>query len=106
MAKLLIVTQVYENYAFDDNGVLGTGENAYWKAKGGDEYVVPNFTAFNRMTEVLMVLRGKIEANTDAYRETIVDFSVVEDDYLTEYEKNQLEFDGKIMFPAKELEIA
>lgn len=106
MAKLLIVTQVYENYAFDDNGVLGTGENAYWKAKGGDEYVVKNFTDFNRMTEVLMALRSKIEADTDAYRETIVDFSVVEDDYLTEYELNQLAFDGSITYPAKELEFA
>ena len=106
MAKLLIVTQVYENYAFDDNGVLGTGENAYWKAKGGDEYVVKNFTDFNRMTEVLMALRSKIESDTDAYRETIVDFSVVEDDYLTEYELNQLAFDGSITYPAKELEFA
>ena len=106
MAKLLIVTQVYENYAWDDDGVLGTGENAYWKAKGGDEYVVPNFTAFDRVTEVVMALRSKIEADTDAYREMIVDFEIVADDYLTEYEKNQLEFDGKILFPAKELEFA
>lgn len=105
MAKLLIVTQVYENYAFDDNGVLGTGENAYWKAKGGDEYVVPNFKDFDRVTEIVMALRSKIEADTDAYRETIVDFEIVADDYLTEYEKNQLEFDGRITYPAKELEI-
>jgi len=105
MAKLLIVTQVYENYAWDDNGVLGTGENAYWKAKGGDEYVVPNFTAFDRVAEVVIALRSKIEADTDAYRETIVDFSVVEDGYLTEYELNQLEYDGVITYPAKELEM-
>ena len=105
MAKLLIVTQVYENYAWDDDGVLGTGENAYWKAKGGDEYVVPNFTAFDRVTEVVMALRNKIEADTVAYRETIVDFEIVADDYLTEYEKNQLEFDGRITYPAKELEL-
>jgi hypothetical protein len=28
---------------------------------------------------------------------------VAEDDYLTQDERNQLEFDGRITFPAKEL---
>ena len=40
MAKLLISTQVYENYAWNEDGSIGTGSDAYWKAKGGDEYVV------------------------------------------------------------------
>lgn len=106
MAKLLIFTQVYENYAWDENGVLGTGENAYWKAKGGGEYVVKNFKDSKRMTEVLMALRSKIECNSDAYREHIVDFQIVADDYLTEYEKDQLEFDGTITYPATEIEFA
>jgi hypothetical protein len=35
-----------------------------------------------------------------------VDWAVVEDDYLTEHEQNQLAFDGKITYPAKELELA
>ena len=47
MAKLLITTQVYENYAWNEDGSLGTGDNAYWKAKGGNDYVLPNFTDFN-----------------------------------------------------------
>ena len=40
MAKLLIVTQVYENYAWREDGTIGTGVDAYFKPKGGDEYVV------------------------------------------------------------------
>ena len=39
MAKLLITTQVYENYGAHDWD--GVGEcPSYWKAKGGSDYVV------------------------------------------------------------------
>ena len=48
MSKLLITTQVYENYAWDENGNLGKGADAYWKAKGGSDYVVKNFRDYNR----------------------------------------------------------
>lgn len=104
--KLLITTQVYENYAWDENGNLGTGENAYWKAKGGSDYVVKNFKDFNRVTEVVMSLRDKIEQDNDMFREHIIDFEVVADDYLTEFERNQLEFDGEITYGPHELEVA
>ena len=106
MAKLLITTQVYENYAFDEDGVLGTGVNAYWKPKGGNDFVVKNFKDFNRVTETVMALRGKIECDNDMYREYIIGWEVVADDYLTEFERDQLEFEGKIRYPAQELELA
>lgn len=106
MAKLLITTQVYENYAWMEDGSLGTGENAYWKAKGGSDYVVRNFKDFNRVTEVVMALRSQIEQDNDAFREHIIDFEVVADDYLTEFERMQLEYEGKIRFGAKELVVA
>ena len=106
MAKLLISTQVYENYAWDENGNLGTGENAYWKPKGGSDYVVKKFKGGNSAATVaIMSLREKIECDNDAFREHIVDWKIVADDYLTEYERNQLEFDGTIMFPAVVLEL-
>ncbi len=38
--KVVIYTQVFENYAFNEDGSIGKGKDAYWKAKGGDEYVV------------------------------------------------------------------
>lgn len=106
MAKLLITTQVYENYAFDEDGVLGTGVNAYWKPKGGNDYVVKNFKDFNRVTETVMALRGKIECDNDMYREYIIGWEVVADDYLTEFERDQLEYEGKIRFPSVEVELA
>jgi hypothetical protein len=102
--KLLLTTQVYENYAWNEDGSIGTGENAYWKAKGGSEYVVKNFKDQNRITEVVMALRPQVEVDNEYFREHLIDWVVVPDDYLTEFEQNQLEFEGKITFPAKELE--
>ncbi len=105
MAKLLITTQVYENYGAHDWD--GKGEcPQYWKAKGGSDYVVKNFRDFGRVTEVIMALRGKVETDNEYFREYIIDWEVVTDDYLTEFELDQLEFEGKIMFPVKELELA
>ena len=102
--KLLITTQVYENYGAHD----WDGKNEcpqYWKAKGGDEYVVKNFQGGqgDAATTALMLLRDQIEKDTPYYREQIIDWKIVKDDYLTEYEQSQLEYEGKITFPAKEL---
>lgn len=106
MAKLLITTQIHENYAWDEDGNLGTGVNAYWKAKGGNDYVIKNFRDFDRVTETVMAIRGKIECDNDAWREHIIDWTVVADDYLTEFEKSQLEYEGKITYPAIEVDFA
>jgi len=94
MAKLVIQTQVYENY--------GSESKPHWKAKGGEAYVVPNFTRFN---DVQAFVDGITEVRVDDpfYQEYIVDWFVATDDYLTEFERQQLEFDGKITYPAKEL---
>ncbi len=103
--KLLITTQVQENYGAHDWD--GTGAcPQYWKFKGGNDYVVKNFTEFHRVTEVVMALRGDIESDNEYFKEHIVDFEVVADDYLTEFERSQLEYDGSIMFPAQELQVA
>jgi hypothetical protein len=50
-----------------------------------------------------MAIRGQIEKDSEYYREYIIDWEVVEDDYLTEFEQDQLEFEGVIRFPAKVL---
>jgi hypothetical protein len=55
---------------------------------------------------VVEQVRGDIEADHPYYSEHVISWSVVEDDYLTQDERNQLEFDGRIAYPAKELDIA
>jgi hypothetical protein len=99
--KLLITTQVYENYGAHDWD--GEGEcPQYWKAKGGCDYVVKKINV-NTVTETVMALRGQIEQDNQAFREHIIGWEVVANDYLTQFEKDQLEYEGKIRFPAKEL---
>jgi len=95
MAKLLITTQVHENY--------GDKVNPYWKPKGGSDYVIKNFTDFNKVTETVMALRSTIEHDNDGFQEYIIGWEVVSDDYLTQFEKDQLEFEGVIRFSPKEL---
>ena len=101
MAKLLITTQVYENYGAHDWDGAGACPQ-YWKAKGGSDYVVKNVNV-NSVTETVMALRGQIEQDNQAFRETIIGWEVVANGYLTEFERDQLEYEGKIRFPAREL---
>jgi hypothetical protein len=99
--KLLISTQVFENYAWREDGTLGTGDDAYWKAKGGNDYVVKNFKG--DPTTAVMALRSQVEQNNEGYREQIVDWQIVTNNFLTQFERDQLEYDGEITYPAKEL---
>ena len=102
MAKLLITTQVYENYGAHDWD--GAGEcPQYWKAKGGNDYVVKKFKDINRVTETVMALRSQIECDNQAFRETIIDWSIVADNALTEFEQSQLDYEGKIRYGSKEI---
>ena len=101
MAKLLITTQTYENYGAHDWDGQGQCPQ-YWKAKGGSDYVVKNINV-NKVTETLMGVRGQIEQDNYAFRESIIDFSVVADDALTEFEQSQLNYEGVIRYGSKVL---
>ena len=98
MAKLIIETQIRENY--------GSLHHPHWKAKGGSDYVIKNFTQFDTVHDVVEQVRGDIEADHPYYSEFVIGWSVVEDDYLTEFERSQLEYEGKITYPAQELVVA
>jgi hypothetical protein len=95
MSKLLITTQVYENY--------GDAAQPYWKPKGGGDYVIKNFKDYNRVTETVMVVRGQIEQNNEYFREHVIGWEIVADDYLTDFERSQWEYEGKIIYPANEI---
>jgi hypothetical protein len=99
--KLLITTQVYENYGAHDWDGVGQCPQ-YWKAKGGSDYVVKNINV-NRVTETVMGVRDQIEQDNDAFRETIIDWSIVADDALTEFEQSQMAYEGLIRYASKEI---
>ena len=102
--KAIFTTQVFENYAWREDGSIGTGEDAYFKPKGGDEYFVKNVDK-SQMLRILKEVKAQVEVSNDYFKETVVDFMLVEDDYLTEYERSQLEYDGCIVYSPKELEM-
>ena len=104
MAKLLIQTQVYENY--------GDASNPHWKPKCGGDYVIKNFnekfvgsSLAEQAKVAALAASEQIEQDNEFFRETIMGYKVVADDYLTEFERMQLDYDGKITFPAKEITV-
>jgi hypothetical protein len=96
MSKLLITTQVVENY--------GSAEEPYWKPKGGSDYVVKGIDV-NSAREIVEALRPQVECNNEYCHEYILGWEVVSDDYLTEFEQSQLDYEGVIRFPARELSV-
>lgn len=99
---LVIRTQVYENYAWNPDGSIGTGADAYWKAKGGSEYKVLGVPLNIDYAEV--VAAAGVEKDNDYWQETIIDWSIESDDYLSWFEKSQLEYEGEIQFKEPEME--
>lgn len=97
-----ITTQYKENY--------GTPQEPYWKFKGHDEYLVdvPGFDfdhefAFKNGQMIVDELLTKIEHKTDYTEEYFIGWGFVPNDFQTEFERNQLEFDGEILYPAKRI---
>lgn len=87
--KLCFSTQDYENY--------GTEDSPYWKAKGGEEFIIeaPEWTL--SMTDKVC---KAISINNPFFQRSVVGFEEVSDDFMTSFEKSQLEYDGEVQFPA------
>jgi hypothetical protein len=103
--QLLITTQIQENYGAHD----WDGEGAcpqYWKFKGGNDYkydlgsVMRNADALQELAHHFIL---NIEGSNEYFREYVLGWEVVADDYLTDFEKSQLEYDGEIRYPATRL---
>jgi hypothetical protein len=90
---LVIRTQFMENYGAHDWD--GTGEcPQYWKMKGGSEYKITDVPLNIDYQEVVSM--ANVETDNIGCREYILDWSMEADDYLSWFEKSQLEYDGKI----------
>ena len=97
MSKLMITTQYRENY--------GSPDEPYWKFKGGSEYFVPNVDECDMVDVIVDRVRPQVEYANPMSEEYILGYEIVADDYMTEFERDQLEYEGKIRFPAKLLEL-
>ena len=93
--KIYIQTQYMENYGYR------------WKMKWGSEYFIPcgkNITPA-RAYAMVELAKSKIEYKNDVSSEHVIAFEIVEDDFVTDYERNQLEYDGKIDFPTRVINV-
>ena len=100
---LVIQTQNQENYGAHDWD--GTGAcPQYWKFKGGNEFKVTGVPLNIAYDEVVEMVRADIEESSDYYRVDIVSWSIESDDYLSWFEKSQLDYEGKIQFAEPTIE--
>ena len=90
---LVIRTQFMENYGAHDWD--GTGQcPQYWKMKGGSEYKITDVPL--NIDYQAVVAMANVERDNEYCREYILDWSMESDDYLSWFEKSQLDYDGEI----------
>jgi hypothetical protein len=80
--KIVIQTQICENYGVHDwDGVGGCPQ--YWKAKGGETYVVPNLTVDEALVygqKDIDTLTALICTVNDGFEEYVIEWSIEDDD--------------------------
>jgi hypothetical protein len=57
----------------------------------------------NQAVAIAREASAQIEQTGDYFTESVIGWEVVADEYLTTFEQDQLEFEGIIRFPAKQL---
>jgi hypothetical protein len=85
-----------ENYGAHDWDGLGECPQR-WKMKGGSEYMITDVPGNIDYQEVVDM--AGVEKNNDYVRESILDWSIEEDGYMSWFERSQLEYDGSIACP-------
>lgn len=101
MSTLVIETQIHENYGAHDWSGQGACPH-YWKPKGGDTVVVIDIESLDvdYLKALVASISEKLEITRDDeyYREYIINWYVAEDDFITEFERQMLEFDGVVNY--------
>lgn len=101
--KLIISTQVFENYGA--HAWNGEGECPQcWKAKGGDDYEVATFSAEQAndrefICGLVEKARVAVARNDFFFRRCLIGYDIVADDNLTDDERDQLDYEGAITHP-------
>lgn len=101
---LVIQTQCLENYAWNKDGSIGQGADAYWKAKGGSSWKITGVPNGVDLDEIVTLVKDEIEQNNDYFKEYIIGYGLESDDWISDFERNQLEYDGEIEFREPEIE--
>lgn len=88
---VVIQVQYKENY--------GTAAEPYWKFKGGSSYKVVGAPEDMDITEVVARVASEIEYSEAHSEQYILDYFRAEDDWQSDFERSQEEYDGEIRFP-------
>jgi hypothetical protein len=83
---LVIATQDQENYGYR------------WKFKGGSEYKITGVPVGMDLEQVVNMVRKDIECDNEHFRTNIVGYYLEANDWLSDFEKSQLEYEGKITY--------
>lgn len=103
--KLVIHTQEYENYgAHDWDGEVSCPQR--WKAKGGSEFMVLNIPSNVAVDEIVEMVRDQVEFRNEGFESQIIGYEVEADEYLSAFERSQLEYEGRIAYPEPRVEYA
>jgi hypothetical protein len=100
---IVIRTQYQENYGAHDWDGTGLCPQ-YWKPKGGYEYKVtglPVQVSGALLVRLVALMTQRVESVSDYCIESVTDWSVEDDGYLSRFERDQLEYEGKIIHREK-----
>ena len=79
MMKLVIQTQIRENYAWNEDGTLGTGADAYWKMKGGNTHIFDVSVEQAQTASFFEQCETAVTQKSDAFEEYVLGSDLVDD---------------------------
>jgi hypothetical protein len=77
--KIVVQTQFMENYAWNEDGSIGTGADAYWKPKGGNTYIVDATVDQAQTPAFWENLEAHINYSNDMTQEYILAMEVIDE---------------------------
>lgn len=96
--RLICSTQTFENYSDDPVA------SPYWKPKFGSDYLVAELTleqaqrGRDYLANAVACAKPYIEADNVMYREYVIGWVLLAPGEMTEYERQQLEYEGRVIY--------
>ena len=89
---LVVVTQYCENY--------GEPDNPHWKYKSGSFHKIRNVPQDADYESIVKL--ANIAYDNKMSKEYILSWEIKDDDYLSPFERSQMDYDGRIIFTEPE----
>lgn len=94
MNKIHVWTETRRNY--------GTPESPEWGHSGLENFFIINFEGGEtEATATVMSKRGRIESDTPMFIRKILGWNIVPENYRTQFERDQVFYEGKVFQPVE-----